>query len=121
MDPVALPLQSLPMAKARRPTAKPKERRQEAIFLNEWLLFRDKSQTWLAERTGYSEPYISLLANMHKRMNLDVQSAFEKALGIERGALLRRPLTDDIWAIWQTLSEEERKRLTAVAKALKGA
>lgn len=108
------------MVKKSSPKSQPPPKAWKPLKIAAWLEFLGKSQTWLADQTGYSEPYISLLAAGRKRHNQDVEEAFEKALGLDPGSLRREPSTDDIWSIWQTLTPDQKKHATRIIKAYKG-
>jgi transcriptional regulator with XRE-family HTH domain len=119
MDRLMLPGHHLPMVKRRKPIARTIEAARTGLPIVAWLKFSGKSQTWLAEETGYSEPYISLLASGKKRYNQDHLERFSEVLGIQPSMLLHKPTEEDFWSLWNSLSVDQRRRAKALVKAIR--
>lgn len=109
------------MAKLRRAQPLRGGRKWTALPIDEWLTFLGQTKAWLAAQTGYSEPYISLIASGKKRYNQDNIERISTALGIHPSQLHHKPTEQDFWSVWATLDTEQRRRAAAMVKAFRDA
>lgn len=106
------------MVKSVKPAtpARPTWRR---LFIADWLAFFDKNQTWLAEATGYSEPFVSLIINGKRPYNQRFLEKVGAAMRIPEGWLFFAPAGEHVWALWNDLTPEQQRQGAAILKALR--
>ena len=107
------------MAKRKTAAPAPASRVWKKLPIDQWLLFFGKTQTWLAEQTGYDESYVSLLIAGKKRYNQDVIEAVARALGIPDAMLFSPPASQDFWTLYNELSENDRRAAAAIVRGLR--
>src|SRR4051812_10713662 len=102
MDPAVTALHPFQMAKKKStpPAARPTWKR---LPLKEWLEFFDRSQAWLSQATGYSDPFVSLVLAGKRPYNQEFVEAVAKALSkvageeIDPSMLFHPPRSQNQW------------------------
>lgn len=109
-------LETLPMAKDRKTLPPPPRKLWKRLFISERLDKKaGKTQAWLAEETGLSEPYISLLKTGKRPYNQRTEELLEAAFKVRPGALRHPPAASELR---QRLSEMDDTERNAFADAL---
>lgn len=110
---------SLLMAKSSRPAFR-------RTFIKQWREYRNLSQAALAELMGVSDGYVNQIENASRRYNQEMLEAAAEALGVTPAVLLSRAPPregeedpNDIWNIWDKLSEDERALVSRMVGSLR--
>ena len=87
-------------------------------FLKEWRLYRGFTLDGLAERMGTSHANLSRVERGKSPYNQYVLEHLADVLRTDPASLLSREpnATEEIWAIWEQASPEQRQMLTEIAK-----
>src|SRR5688572_28665938 len=104
---------SLPMAKKRIPSKSTGHaaRKFGRLYVLEWLEMLDLTQASVADRTGLTEGFISLLANGKKQFTQETLEKVARAMGVEPAGLLYfPPMERPVWDKWHRLDPTERRR-----------
>lgn len=90
-------------------------------FIKQWRKFRGLTMEQMAEGLELSNSTLSRVERGRQAANTDLLEKIATMLGCTVGDLLMRDprKPDDMWALWQTMTAQERARLFAVARALK--
>lgn len=90
-------------------------------FIRSWRLYRKLSLRELGDRTGMSHVSIGRIERGLQEWNETTISLLAKALNTDVGSLLGREpeQTEGIWSVWADLTEDERRQLVELARALK--
>lgn len=101
-----------PMAKATKPLPAPGRPQWNRLYIKERLDKKTgRTQAWLAEQTGFSVPYVSLILSGKRPYNQRFEEACEAALGVPRGALRRPPSQIELQRTLENLDQSERRDL----------
>lgn len=105
------------------PVARPKPR---PTFLAKWRAHRGLSQEELADKIGQTQGMISQLENGHSNYTGETLELLARALDCEPWELLARDpttadeVTDELWAAWPGLTDEQRAAVVGMVKSIKG-
>lgn len=90
-------------------------------FIKQWRKFRGLTMQQLAERLELSVSTFSRIERYRQSPTLDLIGQISVQLDCSPGELITRDPSrpDDMWAVWNSMTAEERARVFAVAKALK--
>jgi transcriptional regulator with XRE-family HTH domain len=89
-------------------------------FLRHWREHRGLSQDQVAEAIGISKASVSRVENGITPYTQDVLETYARVLGCTVADLVSRPPSDPegLWAIWDRLRAEDRRRAVVILRAL---
>lgn len=116
MDVQTQAFHAFPMGKQRKRPKPAAPKVHERLQITEALAALGKTQAWLAEQTGYSDGYISLLNKGKRRANQEVVRIFEAALKVPAGTLTSSTLDPELVATWGNMTPAEQARLVRAVK-----
>lgn len=92
-------------------------------FIKEWRVYRELTQTQLAERVGVAVSTISQLETGKQGYAQPTLEAIAEALQCEPADLLMRdPSKEDaLWSIWEGLDQPQRAQIVEIAKTFRRA
>lgn len=104
------------------------QRTRRRIYLREWRLFRNKSQSQVAEALGVTKTHISNVENGKRQYTQELLEAASEYLQTDPALLLNVDPTkpDGIWSIWETVGripqgklEDARRIMGALAEPVR--
>lgn len=89
------------------------------FFLREWRIHRALTQQQLADRAGFSKPFISELERSVKPYTQSTLEALADALSVDPADLIMRDPTspEAIWSVWDNVPPSKRDQALRVLAA----